>query len=79
MQCKWAGRHDDVLHIPLRTSPHTPRGYVRTTYGAREVDGIAAYCRELDRCFYLPIEEFEHRTSASLRLAPARNGPARRC
>jgi hypothetical protein len=75
VQCKWAARHGDVIVIPLRTSRHSPSlGYVRTTYCAAEVDGIAAYCRELDRCFFLPIEEFERRTSARLRLAPARNG-----
>ena len=56
-------------------SRHSPsRGYVVTTYSADEIDGFATYCRELDRCFFLPIEEFERRTSARLRLAPARNG-----
>jgi hypothetical protein len=52
VQCKWATRVDDVVAIPLRTSRHTAsRGYIRTTYRAAEIDGIAAYCRELDRCF----------------------------
>ena len=75
VQCKWATRSGDVIVIPLRTSRHSPsRGYVVTTYSADEIDGIAAYCRELDRCFFLPIDEFERRTSARLRLAPARNG-----
>jgi hypothetical protein len=59
----------------LRTSRHSPtQGYVVTTYGANEIDGIAAYRRELDHCFFRLIAEFEHRTSARLRLAPARNG-----
>jgi hypothetical protein len=75
VQCKWATRQGDVVVIPLRTSRHSPtQGYVITTYGANEIDGIAAYCRELDRCFFLWIAELEHRTSARLRLAPARNG-----
>jgi hypothetical protein len=75
VQCKWATRTGDVIVIPLRTSRHSPsRGYVVTTYSADEIDEFAAYCRELDRCFFLPIEEFERRTSARLRLAPARNG-----
>ena len=75
VQCKWATRRDDVIAIRLRTSRHTPsRGYIRTTYHASEIDGIAAYCRELDRCFFLPIAQFERRTYAHLRLAPARNG-----
>ena len=32
---------------------------------AAEIDGIAAYCRELDRCFFLPIAEFDGRTNAT--------------
>ena len=61
--------------VRLRTSRHSPsRGYVVTTYDATEIDGIAASCREFDSCYFLPIAEFERRTFAHLRLAPARNG-----
>ena len=75
IQCKWATRNGLVVAIRLRTSRHTPsRGHVVTTYDASQIDGIAAYCRELDRCFFLPIGEFERRTFAHLRLGPARNG-----
>ena len=75
IQCKWASLKGELVVVRMRTSRHSPsRGYVTTTYSASEVDGIAAYCRDLDRCFYLPIEEFEHRAFAYLRLAPARNG-----
>jgi hypothetical protein len=75
VQCKSAARKGEVVAIRLRTSRHSPsRGYVVTTYSATEIDGIAAYCGELDRCFFLPIDEFERRTFAHLRLAPARNG-----
>jgi hypothetical protein len=63
IQCKWATLKNHLIVIRLRTSRHTPsRGYVVTTYSASEIDGIAAYCRELDRCYFLPIEEFERRT-----------------
>ncbi len=75
VQCKWATRKNDVVAVRLRTSRHSPsRGYVITTYDASEIDGIAAYCDELGRCFFLPIAEFERRTFAHLRLGPARNG-----
>ncbi len=74
VQCKWALRKADVVSIPLRTSRHTPGGYVRTLYSADEVDGFAAYCRELDRCFFLPITDFAGRSHAHLRLSAARNG-----
>ena len=53
VQCKWARRKSDVVSISLRTSRHTPAGYVRTRYAADEIEGFAAYCRDLDRCFFL--------------------------
>jgi hypothetical protein len=74
VQCKWATLKGDVVSIPLRTSRHTPAGYVRTVYDADEIEGFAAYCRELDSCFYLPISDFAGRQLARLRLGPARNG-----
>jgi hypothetical protein len=73
VQCKWAQRKGSVILVYLSTSRHTPGGYVRTTYGANEVDGIAVYCHELKRCYYLPIEEVAGRTGFNLRLAPAAN------
>ncbi len=77
VQVKWATLKGLVVSIPLRTSRHTPGGYVRTQYGATEIEGFAAYCRDLDRCFFLPIAEFLGRTNAHLRLGPARNGQLR--
>ena len=38
VQCKWAEREGGVVDVHARTSRHTPRGYVRTTYGADEID-----------------------------------------
>ena len=73
-QCKWATLKGDVVTIPMRTSRHSARlGYVRTAYQVDEVDGIAAYCDELHRCYWLPIDEFAGRFGIHLRLAPARN------
>jgi hypothetical protein len=74
VQCKWATLRDAVVVVGLRTCRLTPRGYVRTTYGGDEVDGIAAYCHGLDRCFWLPIAEFAGQSLLHLRLQPARNG-----
>ena len=77
VQVKWATLKGLVVSIPLRTSRHTPGGYVRTQYDVAEIEGFAAYCRELDRCFFLPIAEFLGRTNVHLRLGPARNGQLR--
>ena len=73
VQCKWATRKGDVVVIRIRTSRHTPNGYVRGTYSADEVDGIAAYCADLQRCFYVPIKDVDGQGFLHLRLAPARN------
>ena len=77
VQVKWATLKGLVVSIPLRTSRHTPGGYVRTQYSTAEIDGFAAYCRELDRCFFLPIAQFLGRTNVHLRLGPTRNGQLR--
>jgi hypothetical protein len=72
-QCKWANREQDVVVIRSRTSRHTPRGYVTTTYSASEVDGIAAWCPDTNECYFVPITEIDGRACMHLRLAPARN------
>ena len=73
VQCKWARLKDAVLIVNLESCRHTPRGYVRTTYDRREIDGVAAYCDELKRCYWLPIDVVEGMRSISLRLTPAAN------
>ena len=73
VQCKWARKKGNVVVVDTSTRRLTPHGYVQTTYCADEIDGIAAYCQELKRCFYLPIEMAAGRRSFHLRLAPAAN------
>jgi prevent-host-death family protein len=74
VQCKWASRSGDVVKVRCSSCYHSPtRGYVRTTYGADEVDAIAAYCDELGKCYLLPIDEFAGRKAVHLRIGPARN------
>jgi hypothetical protein len=76
VQCKWASRLGDVLNIRCATSRHTPRGYLKTTYSADEVDVIAAYAPDTDRCYLVPIDEAAGMATVSLRLAPTRNNQA---
>jgi len=40
VQVKWATLKGLVVSIPLRTSRHTPGGYVRTQYSTAEIDGL---------------------------------------
>jgi hypothetical protein len=46
---------------------------VRTRYSAGEIDFVAAYCNELDRCYLLPVDLVAGRTGIHLRLAPPKN------
>jgi len=74
LQCKSAWRRGDVLIIPCNTSRHTPRrGYVKTTYTADEIDAIATYSEETDRCYLIPVRDVAGRSAISLRLAATRN------
>ena len=72
-QCKWARRNRDVVVVNIRTSRHTPAGYVSTTYRADEIDGIAAWCADLDECYFVPIADIDGQGHLHLRLSPARN------
>jgi hypothetical protein len=73
VQCKWAVLSRDVVIVRCATSRRGPAGHIRSYYSAEEIDAIAAYCAELDRCYFLPIAQFEERRAIQLRLAPARN------
>jgi hypothetical protein len=73
LQCKSAWRQRDVLITPCNTNRHTPRGYIRTTYSAAEVDAVAAYSPDTDRCYLIPIRDVAGMSAVSLRLAPTRN------
>jgi PD-(D/E)XK endonuclease len=72
-QCKWARRRGDVIVVEIRTCRHTPNGYVRTTYSADEIDGIAAWCEDTGECYFVPIANVDGQGYLHLRLAPARN------
>jgi hypothetical protein len=78
IQCKWASRRGSVLSARCLTSRHTPGGYLRSTYSADEIDAIATYAPDTDRCYFIPIQEVEGLTTISMRLAPTRNNQALR-
>lgn len=73
VQCKWAVRKGNVVIVRCYSCRRTRNGLVQRTYSADEIDGIAAYCDELDRCFFLPAERISGRSHVQLRLAPSRN------
>lgn len=73
VQCKWGALRGDKVVARTGTSRHTPRGYVWTRYQPTEVDGFGIFCAELDRCFWVPIEEGGSPTETTLHLSHARN------
>lgn len=74
VQCKWGKRSRGGVEVRLRSSYHSPtRGYVITTYDESEVDFVAVYCGDLDRCYFLPVELIAGRSVVFLRLDRPRN------
>jgi len=63
IQCKWATRRGAVMTIFCVSSRRTAEGLQRRTYSAEEIDAVAAYCLEIDRCFLIPIELVANRPS----------------
>jgi prevent-host-death family protein len=76
VQCKWGGLHEDgaVIRVNLTSSWCTPTGYERRYYTEEEIDLVAVYCGELDRCYLLPSSLVAGRRCIQLRVAPTKNG-----
>ena len=73
VQCKWANLVRDAVAVRLYSGRRARDGIRRSHYSKDEVDVIAAYCEELDQCFYVPSSRFSGRTELRLRIDPARN------
>jgi prevent-host-death family protein len=74
IQCKSAPLKGDVVPVRFVTNRRGPNGFITTRYTADEIDAVAAYCPELDECYYIPIAEIDGATTFHLRLAPTLNG-----
>jgi hypothetical protein len=73
VQCKWATLHGNVVVVRCYSCRRTRLGLTQRGYSADEIDALAAYCSDLDRCFYFPIDWLEGRATIQLRLRPTRN------
>ncbi len=73
VQCKWAPRHGDVVVLRCYSARRNRDGLIRRVYTAGEIDAFAAYCEDLDRCYFLPFEHFVGRRQVHLRLGPCKN------
>ncbi len=77
VQCKTASRHANVLVIRCYSSRRVREGFVKRSYHADEIDAVAAYSPDLDRCYFLPLDSFAGARYVQLRLAPALNNQQR--
>ncbi|MGH2822453.1 MAG: group I intron-associated PD-(D/E)XK endonuclease, partial [Thermoleophilaceae bacterium] len=75
VQCKWGGVDRDRAVVVVRVGGSWcgPKGYVKTTYGENEIDLLAVYCGELDRCYLLPAALVAGMRGIYLRLTPPLN------
>ncbi len=73
VQCKWAPLHGEVIVLRCFSSRRNCDGIVRRRYGVGELDAYAAYCPDLDRCYFIPFEPFADRVQVLLRVSPTRN------
>jgi hypothetical protein len=72
VQCKWASRYGEVIVVRCYSNRRAREGLRRRLYTADEIDAFAAYCLELDRCFFVPIAEAPT-NELRLRLSVPRN------
>ena len=79
IQCKWAVRRREVVIVNGRTCRRGRDGFVRSGYTREEVDLIAAYCPDTDRCYAVGPDVFEGHPIVSLRLAPTLNNQRAGC
>ena len=74
IQCKWSTRYNDILVVRCYSTRRIAGGkIVSRRYTETEIDAVAIYCEELDRCYLLPLELWSGRRQIHLRLNPARN------
>ena len=74
VQCKWAPRQGDVIVVRCYSTRRTRDGLLRSPYKPGEIGAFAAYCPDVDRCYFLPFHA--QRTEILLRLGPTKNNQA---
>ena len=73
VQCKWAVRSGGVVSIRTRRCRRGRAGLIHRTYASDEIDAVAGYCAEIDRCYLLPQEMSVNRAAITLRIDPCIN------
>jgi len=63
VQCKTAAPDGDALVIRCYSCRRTAAGMLNRSYTSEEIDAVAAYCDELDRCYLIPIDRVDGLTT----------------
>ena len=69
VQCKSATSHGDVVVVNCRSCRRSSSGLLHRPYTLEEIDAFAAYCPELDRCFFIPLSSSPNSSQFRLRLS----------
>lgn len=78
VQCKWAPRQGDVIFVRCYSCRRAREGMRRRSYTPHEIDAFAAYCPDIDRCYFLPIGSPRVRVEDESLAARGRDRPAGR-
>jgi prevent-host-death family protein len=74
VQCKSAPLYRDVIVVRTESNRRGPNGFVRKPYTAEEIDAIAAYCPDLDNCYFVAMDRVSTSRQITLRVTPTKNG-----
>ena len=73
VQCKWASVYRNVIVLRCYSARRTAHGLIRTVYRSDEVDAFAAYCPELEKCYFIPFDQTTRSGQLQLRIRPTLN------
>ena len=57
----------------MYSTRRTGTGFLKRVYSTEDADALAAFCPELNCCYFLEMAEFAGQSQVSLRLGPTRN------
>ncbi len=77
IQAKYRSEVDGTIPVPLRTSWSDKNGSHEQLYDKDDIDYIAVYCPETDKCYYVHIKDFENSTAITLRLTKPKNNQSK--
>ena len=78
VQCKSAPLRGDVVVLRSYSTRRTGDGCIKKPYVAGEIDALAAYCFELDKCYLVSFDVVSGAKQLSLRVSQTRNNQRQR-